>query len=260
MGRRWPPRRAGRFPPPQTWSRTSLWFAPLIWLGRAVSITPRWADRRCGGRAGTLGRAPRGRPHSGRGRGRGDGTRTTGGADSLQDGSSARPQAAASPWTMVERTPKPGGGDPACRATRPGAGRRCADGFLARTSVDCVTVGAPHGARRARPEQDLGQIRRLRAARAAVDHRHEGDDRVPGLVARERDRHVVQAGRSGEGEAQRGPRPARRGVAHLGDGDVELGRRGHPDLVGPGRGGGCGGEERGGRDSADATRDITATH
>ena len=84
---------------------------------------------------------------------------------------------------------------------------------------------------------------------------------MPGLVARERDRHVVQAGRPGEREAQRGPRPAGHGVAHLGDGDVELGRRGHADPVGLGRGGGCErDDERSEQDSAHATRDITATH
>ena len=62
----------------------------------------------------------------------------------------ARPQAAASAWAMVERTPKPGGGDPACRATRrslAASGPRAQaggalTGFLARTSVDWVTVGA----------------------------------------------------------------------------------------------------------------------
>ena len=80
----------------------------------------------------------------------------------------------------------------------------------------------------------MGQIGRLRASRAAIDDGNERDDRVPGLVARERDRHVVEAGRTGEREAQRRPRAVGHGVAHLGDGDVELGRRGEADPVGLG--------------------------
>jgi len=62
----------------------------------------------------------------------------------------ARPQAALSAWTMVERAPKPGGAAPARRAKRssptvsdPSAQAAGAlAGLAARTFVDCVTVGA----------------------------------------------------------------------------------------------------------------------
>ena len=84
---------------------------------------------------------------------------------------------------------------------------------------------------------------------------------MPGLMARERDRHVVQAGRAGEREAQRGPRPVGHGVAHLGDRDVELGRRDQADPMGLSRGGGCErDDERSEHDSAHARRDTTRTN
>jgi len=79
-------------------------------------------------------------------------------------------------------------------------------------------------------------------------------------MTREGDRHVVQAGGAGEGEAQRGPPAVGHRVTHLGNGDVELGRRGEADPMGRGRGGGCERDhERSEQDSAHGARDITAT-
>ena len=79
-------------------------------------------------------------------------------------------------------------------------------------------------------------------------------------MTREGDRHVVQAGGAGEGEAQRGPPAVGHRVTHLGHGDVELGRRGEVDPMGLGRGGGCERDhERIEQDSAHGARDITAT-
>ena len=150
---------------------------------------------------------------------------------------------------MVERAPKPGGGVPVRRAKRRSltvsTPRAHAAGALAgaaaRTFVACVTVGTRMGARRPRGEHDVGRIERLGALRAAVDDGNERDDGVPGLVAREGDRHVVEAGGAGEREAERRPRAVGHGVAHLGDGDVELGRPGEADPVGLG---GRGDQER----------------
>ena len=90
---------------------------------------------------------------------------------------------------MVERAPKPGGGAPARRAKRrsPTAqrarGRTPAGAWPERPrarSVACVTSGARMARDGRVLSRTLGQVGRLRAARAAVDDGDERDDRVAG--------------------------------------------------------------------------------
>jgi hypothetical protein len=89
-------------------------------------------------------------------------------------------------------------------------------------------------AREARAQEDLGHVGRLRAAGAAVDDRDQRDERAPGLVARQRDGDVVEAGGPRDGDLQGRPRAVGDGVAHLRDGHVELGRGVQPDAMGLG--------------------------
>jgi hypothetical protein len=190
----------------------------------------------------------------GHGLGLGDGAGSAGGATAVRKArSTGRPQAAARAWTMVERAPKPGGGAPARRAKRrsltlsaPRAQTGGAPaGAAARTFVACVTVGA-------RMARDGRVLSRILATSGACDPRGRRlTTATSALVARERGRHVVEAGRAGEREAQRGARPVGHGVADLGEGDLELGRRADADPVGVGRDRGCErDDERGEQDSA----------
>ena len=242
----------------------------MVWLGRAVNHAG--SGQAAGAGVGQMMAVlPGGNGgHGGHGLGGGGyGALGAGGATACRkEAAMARPQAAFSAWTMVERAPKPGGDVPARRAKRrsvASSGPRAQAGGAVggRRGEDVGRLGdarSAHGARGPRAEQYLCEIRGLRAARAAVDDRHERDDGVPGLGARERDGHVVEAGRAGEGEAQRGPGSVGHGVAHLRDGDVELGRRGQAQPVALSRHGGCErDDERSEQDSAHPARDITAT-
>ena len=105
-----------------------------------------------------------------------------------------------------------------------GAGGRRASpaGRAARTLPTPATTGARMRREQARAQQDPRQIGRLRAARAAVDHGHQRDERAARLVARERDRDVVQPrGRRRAPRCSAGARPVGHGVADLGQRDVD---------------------------------------